>query len=101
VLKLKKIILLTALIFLLSIFSCMSLAQPSSLSDRELLIQLHSKLEFIEESVKRIEENFSDVNRKVILLDKQVTKNELNRIFVWMWRRSYNGRNNKLVQNSK
>lgn len=126
--ELRKITLLIVLIFILSTFGCVSLAQPSSLSDRELLIQLHSKLEFIEESVKRIEENSSDVNQKVILLDKQVTRNELNiagfydrledlvarwnyllglfvtfitGIFIWMWRRNYNGKNGKLVKNSK
>jgi len=116
------------LITVMGVFSFLSFAQPSSLSDRELLIQLHSKLEFIEATVKRIEGSSLEVNRKIVTLDKQVTKNEMNiagfydkledlvsrwnyllglfvtfitGIFVWMWRRNYNGKDNKLVKNSK
>ena len=124
----KKIFAVMILITVMGVFSSLSFAQPSSLSDRELLIQLHSKLEFIEATVKRIEGSSLEVNRKIVTLDKQVTKNEMNiagfydkledlvsrwnyllglfvtfitGIFVWMWRRNYNGKDNKLVKNSK
>jgi hypothetical protein len=118
------VIILTMLV----VFNMMSLAQPSNLTDRELLIQLHSKIEFIEQSVKRIESNSANVNERINLLDKQVSKNEINiasffnrledlvvrwnallvlfagfiiTIFVWMWRRAYNGKNNKLAKTNK
>lgn len=120
----NKIIILLLLIvfaFPISIFS-----QPSDLTDRELLIQLHSKIEFIEESVKRIENNSKDVTVNINLMEKRITKNEINiagfyeklgelvarwntllglfvtfiiGIFIWMWRKTYNG--NKSVKQNK
>lgn len=94
------------------------MAQPSHLTDRELLIQLTSKVEFIEKTVRRIEEHTENVKFNVNVVEKQVARNEINiasffsriedlntrwtallllfggfviGIFVWMWRRAYNG----------
>jgi hypothetical protein len=76
-------------------------------------------LEFIEQSVKRIETYSENVKGNVNVLEKQVARNEINiasfcekledlmvrwnallvlfagfiiGIFVWMWRRAYNGK---------
>lgn len=117
--KLYRMVLVLITVFIFCIFSYNIFAQPpSNLTDRELLIQLTVKVGFIEESVKRIENNSARANSKVDILEKQVAKNEINiagffdkiddlttrwnallalfagfmiTIFVWMWRRTYNG----------
>ena len=113
-----KIIAILCVIVIISFVNLVGLGQPTNLTDRELLIQLHGKIEFIEESVKRIENNSTNVNERISFLDKQVSKNEINiagfyerlgdlvvrwnallalfagfiiTIFIWMWRRAYNG----------
>ena len=119
--KMIIIMILITFIFPISIFS-----QPSDLTDRELLIQLFGKINFIEESVKRIENNSKDVTVNINLMEKRITKNEINisgfydklgelvarwntllglfvafitGIFIWMWRKAYN--DNKSVKKSK
>lgn len=105
------------------------MAEPTHLTDRELLIQLTGKVEFIERSVRRIEEHTEDVKFNVNVVEKQVARNEINiasffskledlntrwngllvlfgsfiiGIFVWMWRRAYNGNEKtKLVREHK
>ena len=70
-----KIILATILIIILSITV---MAQPSNLSDRELLIQLYAKIDAIEKAVSKIVDNSELVQRNIINLDKRITKNESN-----------------------
>lgn len=70
-----KIILATILIIILSITV---MAQPSNLSDRELLIQLYAKIDVIEKAVSKIVDNSELVQRNIINLDKRITKNESN-----------------------
>jgi hypothetical protein len=105
-------------IIILSFANLVCFGQPTNLTDRELLIQLTSKIEFIEKSVMRIENYTEDVKLNLGVVEKQVAKNEINiasffskledlntrwsallvlfagfviTIFVWMWRRAYNG----------
>lgn len=119
--KMAILIILITFAFPISIFS-----QPSDLTDRELLIQLFEKINFIEESVKRIENNSKDVTTNINLIEKRITKNEINiagfyeklgelvarwntllglfvafitGIFIWMWRKIYNG--NKSIKQNK
>lgn len=73
---LNKIILIV--IILLAIFNSVAVAQPSNLSDRELLVQLYSKVEGIENSMNKIVDNSELVQRNIVNLDKRVTKNEIN-----------------------
>jgi len=54
------------------------MAQPSNLSDRELLIQLYAKIDAIEKAVSKIVDNSELVQRNIINLDKRITKNESN-----------------------
>jgi cytochrome b subunit of formate dehydrogenase len=90
------------------------------------LIQLFEKINFIEESVKRIENNSENVTVNINLMEKRITKNEISiagfydklgelvarwntllglfvafitGIFIWMWRKAYN--DNKSVKKSK
>jgi len=110
------------MIILLSTVNIVCQAQPTDLSDRELLIQLYSKMESVEEAVKRIEKNSTNLNEEIVGLDRRVSKNEINiagfygklgelvsrwnyllglfvtfitGIFIWMWRKSYNNNKNK------
>jgi len=76
VIYLNKIILIV--IILLAIFNSVAVAQPSNLSDRELLVQLYSKVEGIENSMNKIVDNSELVQRNIVNLDKRVTKNEIN-----------------------
>ncbi|GAJ24944.1 unnamed protein product [marine sediment metagenome] len=119
--KMIIIMILITFIFPISIFS-----QPSDLTDRELLIQLYGKIEFIERTVRRIEDNSKNVTANVNLMEKRITKNEINiagfyeklgelvarwnyllglfvtfiiGIFIWMWRKTYNG--NKSIKQNK
>lgn len=119
----NKVAIILMIIVTLSVVNLVSLGQPANLTDRELLIQLNSKVEFIEKSVIRIENHTEDVKYNVNIIEKQVAKNEINiasffskledlnirwnallalftgfviTIFVWMWRRAYNG--NKKVK---
>ena len=113
----NKIGITLIVLFILIVFSCNVLSQPTDLTDRELLIQLYSKIESIEGSVKRIENNSKNVTENVNFLEKRVTKNEISiagfyeklgelvsrwntllglfvafisGIFIWMWRKVYN-----------
>lgn len=119
----KKIMLMILIIFA---FPILGFSQPADLTDRELLIQLFGKMEFIEESVKRIENNSKGITTNINLMEKRITKNEINiagfydklgelvvrwntllglfvafitGIFVWMWRKAYNG--NKTIKKIK
>jgi len=120
----KKIIIIILLIVFMLPISVFS--QPSDLTDRELLIQLYGKVESIRETVRRIEDNSKNVTANVNLMEKRVTKNEINiagfyekleelvarwntllalfiafitGIFIWMWRKVYNG--NKTIKQNK
>jgi len=94
-------------------------SQPTNLTEREMLIQLTEKINYIEQTVRRIDENSVDVNEKIYTMDRRVTKNEMDiggfierlkelvarwnaligifsafvlGMFIWMWKRSYNGK---------
>ena len=124
----SKIAISLVVLFVIIVFSSISLSQPRDLTDRELLIQLYSKMQSIDNSVHRIEDNSKIVTKGAALLEKRVTKNEINisgfyeklgelvarwntllglfvvfvtTIFIWMWKKVYNGKNNKLVKNIK
>ena len=53
-------------------------AQISNLTDRELLIQVDSKLEYVQKTVSRIESNSNETNYELSEIEKRVTKNEIN-----------------------
>jgi len=55
-----------------------SLAQISNLTDRELLIQLNSRMEYIQKTVARIETNSNETSYRMNDIEKRVTKNENN-----------------------
>ena len=74
----QKIIILFVVVFVLNIINFISLGQPSNLSDRELLIQLYSKIDVIEKAVNKIVDNSELVQRNIVNLDKRITKNESN-----------------------
>ena len=75
---LNKILILT-IVILISINVIPVIAQPfSNLTDRELLIQLYSKLEGIERDVNKMVENTELIQRNIYNLDKRITKNETN-----------------------
>jgi peptidoglycan hydrolase CwlO-like protein len=76
----KKIILI---IFAVLVLSRVGYAQGSSLSDRELLLQLYEKVSFINDSITRIENKFVSVENKADVamekadtLKNRVTVNE-------------------------
>ena len=76
----KRIILITLVIL---IFSGVGYAQGSSLSDRELLLQLYEKVSFINDSISRIENKFVSIEskadvamEKADILKNRVTVNE-------------------------
>ena len=76
----KKIILI---IFAVLIFSGIGYAQGSSLTDRELLLQLYEKVSFINDSISRIENKFVSIENKADVamekadtLKNRVTVNE-------------------------
>jgi len=72
-----KIFIIIAIIFV--VFNMIAMAQPfNNLTDRELLIQLYSKLEGIEEDVNKMVNNSDLVQRNIYNLDKRITKNETN-----------------------
>ena len=74
---LSKYILILAII-LIAIISITVMAQPSNLTDRELLIQLYGKTETIERMVNTISDNTYRIQKDISALDKRVTKNETN-----------------------
>lgn len=113
---LKKIILV---LILVAIFNLTVIAQPSNLTDRELLIQLYSKVDSIEKSVNKIADSSESMQTSIVLLDKRISKNETNittfcakiddlglrwnallglfatfilGLFIWMWKRVYSNR---------
>ena len=94
-------------------------SQPTNLTEREMLIQLTEKINYIEQTVRRIDGNSVNVNEKIYTMDRRVTKNEMDiggfierlkelvarwnaligifsafvlGMFIWMWKRSYNGK---------
>ena len=122
---LNKVVALLGVIVLLMSISLGVFAQPTNLTDRELLIQLMTKIEFIEKSVRRIEIHSEDVKHNMVVLEKQVSKNEINiasfcgkleglvkrwnallglfatfilAIFIFMWKKVYGG---KVVKGSE
>lgn len=124
----NKVVVFLGVIVLLMVISLGVLAQPSNLTDRELLIQLITKIEFIEKSVRRIETHSEDVKHNIVVIEKQVSKNEINiagfcdrldrlmvrwnallalfatftlGIFVYMWRTAYSVKNSKVVKRSE
>ena len=101
------------------VFGITVVAQPSNLTDRELLIQLYSKVDSIEKSVNKIASNSESMQTSITLLDKRISRNETNittfcekiddlglrwnallalfatfilGLFVWMWKRVYSNR---------
>jgi len=125
---LNKIVAFLGVVVLLMVISLGVLAQPTNLTDRELLIQLITKIEFIERSVKRIETHSEDVKHNMVVIEKQVSKNEINiagfcnrldslmvrwnallglfavfilGIFVYMWRTAYSVKNSRVVKGSE
>ena len=71
----KKII----LIFLATlIFSGIGYAQPTQLTERELLVQLCEKVDFINKGISRIEEIMVSNTEKISQLDIRTTINEQN-----------------------
>ena len=74
--NMKKIILI---ILAVLIFSGVGYAQGSSLSDRELLLQLYEKVSFINDSISRIENKFVSVENKAdVAMEKaDIMKNRI------------------------
>jgi len=89
----KKIMILIILMML--VFSGIGYTQKSELTDRELLIQLTEKVNYINDSVTRIERNFGSISDKIYILENRITVTEqsifsiLERIkdlvAVWNW----------------
>jgi len=71
----KKIIIVVILILTLS---GICYAQPTQLTDRELLIQLYTKIEAIEKSIYNINPKIDATDKAIVSLDKRVTTNESN-----------------------
>ena len=71
----KRII---TLILMMLILSGIGYAQPSQLSDRELLIQLYTKVEAIENSLYKLTTNNELTQKDIFTLDRRVTINENN-----------------------
>ena len=71
----KRII---TLILMMLILSGICYAQPSQLSDRELLIQLYTKVDSIENSLNKITTNNELTQKDIFTLDRRVTVNENN-----------------------
>jgi len=65
-------------VFVILILGGTCYAQPTQLSDRELLIQLYSKVDSIDKSINGLLLDYTSTKRNVILLDKRVTTNESN-----------------------
>ena len=72
----KRIIIL---ILMMLILSGIGYAQGSSLSDRELLLQLYEKVSFINDSISRIENKFVSIESKAdIAMEKaDIVKNRV------------------------
>ena len=118
----KMIILIILIIFT---FPILGFSQPTDLTDREVLIQMYEKITFIEETVKRINNNSIITETRVTAMRDRITKNEMNistflerlkelvtrwnmllgmfstfilGIFIWMWRSiSYRKNNGKIT----
>jgi len=71
----KKIIIIIILVLMLS---GLCYAQPTQLTDRELLIQLYTKIEAIEKSIYSITPKLEATDKAIVMLDKRVTTNETN-----------------------
>ena len=71
----KKIILI---IFIVLIFSGIGYTQPTELTEREMLIQLCGKVDFINEGIARIEKIMVSNTEKISQLDIRTTINEQN-----------------------
>jgi peptidoglycan hydrolase CwlO-like protein len=111
-----KFVLIFAIILF---FSMIVLAQPSNLTDRELLIQLYTKTESIEKSISKMTDSYRDIQSDIVTLDKRVSKTEINvadfctrfeelitrwnallglfalfitGMFVWMWKKVYSNK---------
>ena len=71
----KKLILI---ILVVLIFSGIGFAQVNNLTDRELLIQLYTKVNGIENSLYKITTNNESTQKDISVLDRRVTTNETN-----------------------
>jgi len=71
----KKIIFIIILILVLS---GIGYAQPTQLTDRELLIQLYTKVDSIEKSMYGLISGYESSKKEIIALDKRITTNETN-----------------------
>ena len=71
----KRII---TLILMMLILSGIGYAQPTELTERELLVQLCEKVDYINTSLTRIEKAISSNTEKIGQLDIRVTINEQN-----------------------
>ena len=67
------------IVIMFAVFNTIAMAQPfNDLTERELLIQLYSKIEGIERDVNKMVENTELIQRNIYNLDKRITKNETN-----------------------
>lgn len=124
----NKIVLVILSFLLVTAISTDAIGQHlDDLTDREILIQLIEKFEHLEKAVLRIEFSSDITRNKITSIDREIYKNsiEINSlferykaavvrwntllglfatfilgIFVWMWRRAYNGKE-KLVRTNK
>ena len=71
----KKLIII---VFILLILGGTCYAQPTQLTDRELLIQLYTKIDAIEKAINSITPKMAETDRTIYMLDKRVTTNESN-----------------------
>jgi len=71
----KKLILI---FFAVLIFSGIGYAQVNNLTDRELLIQLYTKVDGIEKTLYKITTNNESTQKDIYVLDRRVTTNETN-----------------------
>lgn len=53
-------------------------AQITNLTDRELLIQVYTKMETIEKSIAKMADSYDSMESSMNLLEKRVTKNEIS-----------------------
>lgn len=116
--QISKTVLITLVFLLLIVVNITTIGQDiKDLTDREILIQLSERLNYLENAIDRIEINSDIVRREIISFDKRIYKNSIEidnfsekhsgsiarwntllglfatfilGIFIWMWRKSYN-----------
>ena len=114
----NKVVLIVVVVLLLSV---VAVAQPSNLTDRELLVQLYTKVDSIERAMNKVAYSAEIMQTSIVLLDKRVSANETSikvfcdkiddmglrwnallalfatfilGLFAWMWKRVYTNRGN-------